>query len=76
MVLEQRRGEWADAGIKSITLIGDALAPGTIAAAVFGGRRYAEDFDEDAGPIATPFKREVTGLASAPFYWDRAAAET
>ena len=71
--LEQRRNEWADSGVKSVTLIGDALAPGTIAAAVFGGRRYAEDFDEEAGPVATPFKREVTGLASGPFYWGKAA---
>ncbi len=68
--LHRRRAAWADAGIKSVTLLGDALAPGTIAAAVWGGRRYAEDFDEEQGPIATPFKREVTGLASAPFYWD------
>ena len=68
--LQARRDEWADAGVKSVTLIGDALAPGTIAAAIFGGRRFAEDFDEEQGPIATPFKREVTGLASPPFYWD------
>ena len=72
--LTGRRAEWADAGIKSVTLLGDALAPGTIAAAVFGGRRYAEDFDEEQGPIATPFKREVTGLAAPPFYWDAKAA--
>jgi dimethylamine/trimethylamine dehydrogenase len=67
--LEARRDAWADAGIKSVTKIGDALAPGTIAAAVWSGRRYAEEFDEEQGPIAQGFKREVTGLSNGPFYW-------
>ena len=49
-------------------------APGTIAAAVWAGRRYAEEFDADAGPIAKDMRREVTGLASGPFYWERQSA--
>jgi dimethylamine/trimethylamine dehydrogenase len=43
--------------------IGDAWAPGTIAAAVWSGRRFAEEFD--AGQPASdvvPFRREVTQL--------------
>jgi dimethylamine/trimethylamine dehydrogenase len=48
--------------IASITTVGDALAPGTIAAAVFSGRRCAEEMD--AVPIGDglPFRREVTAL--------------
>ena len=54
-----REGDWPDAGIKSVTLIGDALAPGTIAAAVYGGHRYARDFDATPDPDHAPFRREM-----------------
>ncbi len=70
--LEDKRESWADSGITSVTLVGDALAPGTIAAAVWSGRRYAEEFDEDQGPIAATMRREVTGLSAGPFYWETA----
>ena len=73
-MLEMMIGKWAAAGIKSVTIIGDALAPGTIAAAVWAGRRYAEEFDAGAGPVPKDMRREVTGLASGPFYWDRQSA--
>ena len=56
-------GEWTDAGIESVTAIGDALAPATIAHAVYAGRRYAEELD---GPPDTgdqvPFERELVEL--------------
>ena len=71
-VLTARRAEWDGAGIRSVTCIGDALAPGTIAAAVWAGRRYAEELDVDQGPIAKDMRREVTGLAGGPFYWEQA----
>jgi dimethylamine/trimethylamine dehydrogenase len=51
----------AAAGIKSITRIGDALAPGTIAAAVYAGHRYARELDEPP-PDGVPFKRELPAL--------------
>jgi hypothetical protein len=54
-------------GPASVRGIGDAWAPGTIAAAVWSGRRYAEEFD--ATPQCNdhvPFRREVTGLATLP----------
>jgi dimethylamine/trimethylamine dehydrogenase len=60
--LAARSSEWADAGLRSVTTIGDALAPGTIAAAVFGGRRYAEELGTDFDPRDLPFKREVAEL--------------
>ena len=61
--LEARSGDWPAAGIESVTAIGDALAPATIAHAVYAGRRYAEELD---GPPVTgdevPFRREIAEL--------------
>ncbi|MEJ2176771.1 MAG: FAD-dependent oxidoreductase [Gammaproteobacteria bacterium] len=45
--------------IKSVRLIGDALAPGTIAAAVYGGHRCAREFDQNIDVDKVPFKREI-----------------
>ncbi len=47
---------WSDAGLVSARAIGDALSPGTIAAAVWDGRRYAEDLDAER---ESPYRREV-----------------
>jgi dimethylamine/trimethylamine dehydrogenase len=57
--LRAREAEWADAGLVSVTAVGDALAPSTIAAAVWDGRRYAEDLGVQRHPDDTPFRREV-----------------
>jgi len=43
-------------GIKSVTRIGDCLAPGAIFHAVYAGHRYAREFEQPAAEIA--FKRE------------------
>ena len=58
-----RQNEWADAGLQSVTALADALAPSTIAAAVWDGRRYAEDLGETINPDDSPFLREVTYIA-------------
>jgi dimethylamine/trimethylamine dehydrogenase len=51
-----------DAGIVSLTRIGDCLAPSTIAAAVYAGHRYARE--ADAPPVeGVPFERELIALA-------------
>jgi dimethylamine/trimethylamine dehydrogenase len=64
--LVQRRGDWADAGLKTVTAVGDCLAPATIAAAVWEGRRYAEELGERPHRGDTvPFRREVTELAES-----------
>jgi dimethylamine/trimethylamine dehydrogenase len=56
----------AGAGL-TVRGIGDAWAPGTIAAAVWSGRRYAEEFDGERPPNdVVPFRREVTELAAWP----------
>src|SRR4030095_419195 len=47
----------AAAGIKSVTRIGDCLAPGAIVHAVYGGHRFARLLDEPA-PGDVPFRRE------------------
>jgi dimethylamine/trimethylamine dehydrogenase len=66
--LKARQGEWPAAGLRSVTAIGDAEAPGTIAAAVHAGRRYAEELEAPIDPDL-PFKREVAGLAPHPGAW-------
>jgi dimethylamine/trimethylamine dehydrogenase len=62
--LKARQTEWADAGIKTVKIIGDAQAPGPIAWATYAGHRYARELDcEDIGD-ALPFRREITQLGA------------
>jgi dimethylamine/trimethylamine dehydrogenase len=54
----------ASAGGPAVRALGDAWSPGTIAAAVWDGRRYAEELDAPPGDDAVPpFRREVVQLA-------------
>ena len=61
--LARQRNRWPDAGLEAVDTIGDALAPATIAHAVYAGRRYAEELD---GPPVSkdevPFKRALAEL--------------
>lgn len=59
--LMARQEEWEDAGLKTVKAVGDCWSPGTIAAAVWEGHRYAEELD--AEPVEDGFRREVTELA-------------
>jgi len=43
---------------KTITRIGDCLAPTTIAGAVYAGHKFAREFGETIDPDVAPFKRE------------------
>jgi len=61
LALSASSGALAAAGIASVTSIGDALAPSTIAAAVYAGHRYGREF-EFPDSEATGFKRELTQL--------------
>lgn len=62
--LKARDAEWADVGIRSVKLIGDAQAPGPIAWATYAGHRYARELDcEDRGD-SVPFRREIAQLAA------------
>ncbi len=58
--------EWRDAGLSTAVGVGDARSPGTIAAAVWDGRRYAEEIDADDPGDDVPFLREIVRLAPAP----------
>ena len=54
--LTARGPDWAEAGIESVDRIGDCLAPGLIAHAVYSGHRYARELDEPS-PGDVPFRR-------------------
>ena len=60
--LQARAADWADAGIQSVKVIGDACAPGPIAWATYAGHRYARELDMPDLGDALPFRREVTAL--------------
>lgn len=62
--LKARRDEWADNGIRSIKVMGDAEAPGPIAWATYAGHRFARELDEPDIGDALPFRREITALAA------------
>ena len=49
-------------GIRSVTRIGDCVAPSTIAAAVYDGHRYAREFDENIDIDQVPYIREYTEI--------------
>jgi len=51
----------AEAGIRTLERIGDSLAPGIIASAIYSGHLAARGFGEQADE-STPFKRELTDL--------------
>ncbi len=56
-----REVDWAAAGVETVSCIGDCLAPGLIAHAVYAGHRHAREFDAvTGGPHAhadVPFRR-------------------
>ncbi|MGA9365820.1 MAG: hypothetical protein WBV35_00025, partial [Steroidobacteraceae bacterium] len=55
--LMAHREEFAAAGIASVTRVGDALAPGAIAHAVYSGHRCAREID--AGEDEHNLKRDA-----------------
>ena len=63
--LKAREAEWADAGLRSVRVIGDAEAPGPIAWATYAGHRYARELDAPDIGDALPFRREVAALTPA-----------
>ena len=50
---------WPAAGLKSITRIGDCLAPSSIADAIHGGHRYAREFDNPLANMVPRRERPV-----------------
>jgi dimethylamine/trimethylamine dehydrogenase len=62
--LLEREAETSAAGIRTVRRVGDCLAPGTIAAAVYGGHRYAREIEEPERD-EVPFLREIPGMAGS-----------
>ncbi|HEX6661457.1 MAG TPA: FAD-dependent oxidoreductase, partial [Sphingomicrobium sp.] len=58
---EQLRDRWEEAGIASVTRIGDCLAPSTIQQAVYSGHKWARELDE---PPETLIPRELPLIES------------
>ncbi len=57
-----REAQWAAAGIAHIRAIGDAHAPGIIAAAVYAGHKAAREMDAPPPEDQVPFRREMMML--------------
>jgi dimethylamine/trimethylamine dehydrogenase len=60
--LVAERNAWADHGISSVEVIGDANAPAAIAWATYAGHRCAEELDAPSPGDALPFRREVARI--------------
>ncbi len=64
--LQARQDQWQAQGVKSVQLLGDAYAPGSVAAAVYAGHRAARELDAPEPVLDTvPFKREMIALQTA-----------
>jgi dimethylamine/trimethylamine dehydrogenase len=60
--LDQARDRWAEAGIATVTRIGDCWAPSTIQQAVYTGHKWARGLDEEP-ELLTP--RELPFIESS-----------
>jgi dimethylamine/trimethylamine dehydrogenase len=64
--LQAQHDQWQAKGVKSIQLLGDAYAPGSVAAAVYAGHRAARELDAPELPLDTvPFRREMIEIKQA-----------
>jgi dimethylamine/trimethylamine dehydrogenase len=72
--LVARPEELAAAGIRSVSRIGDALAPGAIVHAVYSGHCYARELDAD--PATLGLRRDAPLVRHAPPPAARAARES
>jgi dimethylamine/trimethylamine dehydrogenase len=61
--LMARRERWIETGVRRVAVLGDAQAPGTVAAAVYAGHLAARSMDSPpSDDDAVPFDRELAGL--------------
>jgi dimethylamine/trimethylamine dehydrogenase len=67
--LSADRGALAEAGVEGVFQIGDCIAPGLIAEAVFSGHRLAREIDSPDPGRARPFIRErrILGASEADY---------
>jgi dimethylamine/trimethylamine dehydrogenase len=66
--LIDRKDSWVPQGIKRVFRIGDCVAPGLIADAVFDGHRLAREIDSPDPEVPRPFIRERR-VVDAKFAW-------
>jgi len=60
-----KRELWHESAVLTVECIGDACAPGTVAAAVYAGHKTAREFDSViTDPDAVPFRREMIRIES------------
>ncbi|MEM7443362.1 MAG: FAD-dependent oxidoreductase [Pseudomonadota bacterium] len=59
--LAARQSDWRTAGIKSVTAIGDCLAPGTVASAVYLGHLAARNLGGESWDLALHRRERPTG---------------
>ena len=57
-----RQGDCVDAGLRTVTTIGDAPAPSTIASAVYSGHKLGRELDLTVDDPALNIRCEVTAL--------------
>lgn len=63
VALQAQQDQWPAKGVKNIQLLGDAYAPGSVAAAVYAGHRAARALDAPLQVLdAVPFKRELISI--------------
>jgi dimethylamine/trimethylamine dehydrogenase len=68
--LQAQQDQWHAKGVKTIQLLGDAYAPGSVAAAVYAGHKAARALDAAVLPLDTvPFRREMMSLQSDEAPW-------
>jgi len=61
--LMSRQDRWLASGVRSVRCIGDAFAPGTVAAAVYSGHRAARELDAAAEELdAVSLRREMVAI--------------
>ncbi len=58
--------DWRSGGTRTLTVIGDAAAPGPIAWATYAGRAWAEGLDQPDPGDSLAFRREIATLSSDP----------
>jgi dimethylamine/trimethylamine dehydrogenase len=66
--LMMRQKELGPAGILSVDRVGDALAPGAIAHAVYSGHRYARELDNPSG--GELYRRDAPIVETVPVLYD------
>jgi dimethylamine/trimethylamine dehydrogenase len=63
--LLERQDSWGTQGVRRVFRIGDCVAPGLVADAVFDGHRLAREIDSPDPEVPLPFIRERRVIKSA-----------